>query len=122
MIMLNGRNSSDNNFISVSVKGSSVVDYCLIPQEKLDAYTDFNVILTTDLINKHCSIGSVGPSCIPDHSFLKRIICMTISIIEQQGIGVVMLKSSGEISPGRMILCQFCGLDSVRQKQSGYGV
>jgi len=70
MIMLNGRKSSNNNFTSVSVKGSSVVDYCLIPQEKLDVYTDFNVILTTDLINKHCSIGSVGPSCMPDHSFL----------------------------------------------------
>ena len=36
----------------------------------LDAYTAFNVILITDLINKHCSIGSVGPSCIPDHSSL----------------------------------------------------
>jgi len=30
---------------STTVKGSSVVEYCLIPQKKLDAYTDFNVIL-----------------------------------------------------------------------------
>jgi len=40
MIMLNGRKSSYNNFTSVSVKGSSVVDNCLIPHEKLDVYTD----------------------------------------------------------------------------------
>ena len=31
-------------------------------------------------------------------------------------------KNSEERSPGEMILCQYCGLTSVRQKQSGLGV
>ena len=51
MCILNGRNSISNDFTSVSVKGSAVVDYCLVSHESLSSFSSFNVIRTVDLIN-----------------------------------------------------------------------
>ena len=35
MSMLNGLNYTDNDFTSMSIKGCSVVDYCLISHDSL---------------------------------------------------------------------------------------
>lgn len=69
MCMLNGRGSS-NNFTSVSVKGSSVVDYCIATHDNLCNMIDFEVVLTSQLINTSGDIRVLAPTCIPDHSLL----------------------------------------------------
>ena len=50
--MLNGRCGIKNDFTSVSVKGSSVVDYCFVSHENLSAFQDFEVIRAVDLISR----------------------------------------------------------------------
>ena len=47
MCVLNGRNYTHNDFTSISVKGSSVVDYCIVHQDNLELFSDFNVITVT---------------------------------------------------------------------------
>ena len=69
MCILNGRNYTVNDFTSVSVKGCSVVDYCLVSHEHLHHFTDFNVIRTIDLINK-IGVRNILPRNMPDHSVL----------------------------------------------------
>ena len=51
LCILNGRNSDRNDFTSISVKGCSVVDYCITPYDIFNYFTDFTVTRTTDLIN-----------------------------------------------------------------------
>jgi hypothetical protein len=69
MCILNGRSYSVNDFTSVSVKGCSVVDYCLVSHESFKHFTDFNVIRTSDLINR-IDVRSFFPRNIPDYSVL----------------------------------------------------
>ena len=68
--ILNGRNYAKNDFISVSVKGSSAVDYCLISHENLPLFGSFNVIRTVGLISRLRNINSVAPVSFPDHSVI----------------------------------------------------
>ena len=70
MCILNGRNYTNNGFISVCVKGSSVVDYCLVSHESLPIFSCFEVISTVDLISRLCSISTVAPASFPDHSVI----------------------------------------------------
>ena len=51
MCMLNGRSLHENNATSISVHGSSVVDYCLVAHDQVCKFNDFKVSLTTDVIN-----------------------------------------------------------------------
>ena len=44
MCVLNGRNSKQNDFTSISVKGTSSVNYCLVPYESLERFDEFEVI------------------------------------------------------------------------------
>ncbi|XP_060597913.1 uncharacterized protein LOC132751716 [Ruditapes philippinarum] len=74
--ILNGRNFTKNDFTSVSVKGASVVDYCLVPHDSMDHFSDFCVTLTSDVINNCKNIIKFAPSSIPDHSLLSwNILC-----------------------------------------------
>ena len=68
--MLNGRSDASNEFTSVSAKGSSVVDYCVVSHDNLYKITDFKITLTSDVINKVGIVHSLLPTCIPDHSLL----------------------------------------------------
>ena len=70
MCILNGRNFKTNNFTSVSSKGSAVVDYVLVPYECLNRYSDFEVILASDLLKQSVDIRTMENTKIPDHSFL----------------------------------------------------
>ena len=56
MCMLNGRNCIKNDYTSVSTKGASVVDYCVIRHEHLEMFSDFSVNLTCDVISKYDNI------------------------------------------------------------------
>ncbi|XP_060589316.1 uncharacterized protein LOC132744577 [Ruditapes philippinarum] len=81
--MLNGRTNSSNEFTSVSVKGSSVVDYCVVTHDSLSKFTDFSVKLTSDVINSSCDINSLAPTCLPDHSLLSwNIVCNSANFID----------------------------------------
>ena len=85
MIMLNGRfNKCDDNFTSISVKGHSIVDYCITKQEQLGYFSDFKVMPTSQIMNRNCNVGTFVPSCIPDHSLLTWKIKL-----EQSTLGVV---------------------------------
>ena len=68
--ILNGRNSVKNDFTYISVKGCSVVDYCITPYDSLNYFTDFTVTRTTDLINKADALSVLAPPSIPDHPLL----------------------------------------------------
>jgi len=71
MCMLNGRNSARNDFTSISVKGCSVVDYCIVSHDQLNDFKNFQVIRATELITQCGIVGSdVAPTSIPDHSCL----------------------------------------------------
>ena len=71
--MLNGRNpeSSANEFTCIRSQCSSVVDYCLVPHEDLNKYTDFKVWKVSDLINKSRILNTLDVNTSrPDHSIL----------------------------------------------------
>ena len=70
MCILNGRNFKCDNFTSVSAKDCAVVDYVLVPYECLDRYSNFEVILATNIVERSVGIQAVDNITIPDHSFL----------------------------------------------------
>ena len=84
LCILNGRNCKNNDFTSISHKGSSVVDYCLVPYEKLDTYCDFEVIRSRDLIERCLNIQSLENIVIPDHAILTWKLCINTYIEKQQ--------------------------------------
>ena len=57
-------------FTSMSVKGSSVVDYCLVSHEHLSLFSEFKVTRVTDLVNLLNHNNVLAPSGLPDHSIL----------------------------------------------------
>ena len=80
MAMLNGRFSEcDNHFTSVSVKGLSVVDYCISQQNQLSNFSDFKVLPTSQIMDRNNIVGVYAPSCIPDHSLLSWKINMKVT-------------------------------------------
>ena len=70
MCILNGRNFLKNDFTSVSVKGSSVVDNCLVSHESLPIFNCFDVVRTVDLINRLHNIAAIAPVSFLDHSVI----------------------------------------------------
>jgi hypothetical protein len=62
--VLNGRNFVKNDFTSVSVKGCSVVDWCIIQQEYLQMFTEFSVIRSTELMSRVTFKDNFLPSSI----------------------------------------------------------
>ena len=71
MCMLNGRFDNDqDNFTSVSTKGSAVVDYCIVTHSNFSQFSDFRVTSTNDLINSVPELCRLTSSGIPDHSLL----------------------------------------------------
>ena len=69
--ILNGRNSMNNDFTSVSTKGRSVVDYCLIPHDCIDIFRKFSVVHVIDLINTIPNFSNCMGTSMPDHSLLR---------------------------------------------------
>ncbi|MES9880125.1 MAG: reverse transcriptase family protein [Sedimenticola sp.] len=76
MCILNGRNTHTNDFTSVSTKGLSVVDYCLVEHGALKYFNDFRVLRVSEVINA----GGHTPTALPDHSLLTW--CMVFDCLD----------------------------------------
>ena len=71
MCILNGRfGQKFDNFTSVSTKGSSVVDYCIVTHDDLSVFHDFRVTSPFDLINTFPDLCQAASSGVPDHALL----------------------------------------------------
>ena len=70
--MLNGRNYVCNDFTRIGTTGRSVVDYCMIPYESIDKFSQFTVIRMTRMME----LVGMTVDHPPDHSILKW--CMDI--------------------------------------------
>ncbi|CAC5411253.1 unnamed protein product [Mytilus coruscus] len=68
--VLNGRYPIHDDFTYVSTKGSTVVDYCVVPYESLCHYKNFKFTRASVLCNKSAQPGSFSLNHIPDHSVL----------------------------------------------------
>ena len=75
MCMLNGGNYICNDFTSISTKGHSVVDYCLVSHDNLQHCTDFDTVHVADMLDVF-GIGTCISKNIPDHS----VICWKVNI------------------------------------------
>ncbi|VDI02802.1 Hypothetical predicted protein [Mytilus galloprovincialis] len=82
--ILNGRKTLTNDFTFVSTRGSSVVDYCILPYEMLDSFNSFSVTRATTIIQ---SLGEPGRydlrKIVPDHSLLTWNMCLYFPIEDQ---------------------------------------
>ncbi|VDH90239.1 Hypothetical predicted protein [Mytilus galloprovincialis] len=81
--ILNGRNSLHNDYTFISTRGSSVVDYCVLPYEQLKSFSDFTVHRTTELIK---NIGMVDKfdlrRIVPDHSVLTWSMSLNFNFVD----------------------------------------
>lgn len=64
----------------ISTRGSSIVDYCVVPYENLKCFKNFEVIRASELANQSVTTGSIEPKYIPDHSVLcwENLLCKSI--------------------------------------------
>jgi hypothetical protein len=74
MFVLNGRNTIQNDYTSISTKGCAVVDYCIVSQEFLNIFKDFNVLRATQIVTDVSKTTGLSPSSIPDHSIVSLIL------------------------------------------------
>ena len=91
MCMLNGRfDEAFNDFTSISTKGSSVVDYCLVSHHDIGLFSDFKVVSTLEVIDSVRLLSSFATSGIPDHSLLK----WNLIIADNSGLPAPRLQAS----------------------------
>ncbi len=97
--VLNGRQGicAKDDFTSVSTKGLSVVDFCIVPHENLDIYSEFKVHRAREMMQEHNCVPEVDPSkSIPDHSLLSWSIeceCLVYDRTDMTRVGNIMTKS-----------------------------
>ncbi|KAH3728101.1 hypothetical protein DPMN_054048 [Dreissena polymorpha] len=71
MCISNGRNTVTNDLTSVSSKGTSVVDYCIVNHEDLGMFQDFQVLRVNDMLNTSGAVGRrFVPTSLPENSCL----------------------------------------------------
>ena len=71
MCMLNGRFDNDqDNFTSISKKGSAVADYCIVAHSNFSQFSTLRVTSTNYLINTIPELCRLKSSGVPDHSLL----------------------------------------------------
>ena len=83
MCIANGRVTPDksNQFTSVSVKGSAVVDYIAISHEYIDKCVSCEVLSVNDLLQQYNLYGLIGDKCKPpDHSIISLTIHTLVSL------------------------------------------
>ena len=69
--IVNGRNTVENDFTSISPKGLSVVDYVIVPYEELANSSKFTVTRASAAYDAAGCVGVTDPTrVIPDHSIL----------------------------------------------------
>ncbi len=81
--MLNGRHGvcNKNDFTSISSKCLAIVDYSLVPFEKLQNFYDFQVHRSIQRIQECGCVPYIDPTKkVPDHSILTwKIMCESLS-------------------------------------------
>ena len=95
MCILNGRFGEGDAFTSVSTKGLSVVDYCIVPIEYFSKFVNFKVHSMLDILQNH-NLHSIGN--LPDHSLL----VWNFLIEEEAPCDDI---PSGRVVPGNPFLC-----------------
>ena len=71
MVVTAGRVAGQNDFTSISSKGTSVVDYIAVPHENIGDCSLFNVKTVSDIISENRLESMVSSTCkAPDHSLL----------------------------------------------------
>jgi hypothetical protein len=73
MCVVNGRVTPQfDNWTSVSVRGSAVVDYFIVPYEQLSLCDEFKVCTAREMVEKYCDVSCITNTrnIIPDHSIL----------------------------------------------------
>ena len=69
--VLNGRNYTSNDFTFIGPQEASVVDYCIVPHEKLNLFDSFEVIRMSDKLNDWNLFDTFDNlTSMPDHSIL----------------------------------------------------
>ena len=71
--MLSGRNYIQNDFTSVSSKGCSVVDYCIISHDQLNDFQYFKVVRASELIKYMWCFSLLCRSSIESRPFLSGL-------------------------------------------------
>ena len=81
LCILNGRISPENNdFTNLSSRGTSVVDYIIVPHDKISCFRNFQVISCKSIIEINNLYNLLGErSRIPDHAVLYVEMRSTIS-------------------------------------------
>eukprot|EP00732_Lithocolla_globosa_P001140 Lithocolla_globosa_v1_NODE_518_length_3838_cov_6.179752.p2 type:complete len:210 gc:universal NODE_518_length_3838_cov_6.179752:3159-2530(-) len=83
---LHGRNTDKDNFTDFTENGSSVVDYCLVPYDKLNLLKEFSVCPPHDLVDEMERKGWLEVASIPkppQHAILHWQLDLS-SLIPQQ--------------------------------------
>ncbi len=72
---------NQNDFTSISSKGLTVVDYCLVPFEELQNFSDFQVHRSRPRIQECGCVPYINPTKkVPDHSILSwKFMCESVS-------------------------------------------
>ena len=71
MIVANGRVPGNHDFTSISTRGKSVVDFCVIPQENFENCISFDIHAMSDLIDDLDMQCLISEKCkMSDHSIL----------------------------------------------------
>ena len=82
--VLNGRNNTSNDFTFIGLQGASVVDYCIVPYEKLNLFDSFEVIRMSDKLNDLNLFDTFDNlTSMPDHSILSwKIVLHNLEVNE----------------------------------------
>ncbi len=97
--MMNGRTEGNYGYTFVSTRGTSVVDYVLVPHEKYKECTAFEVTPCNKLVEQHSLLHLLSEkSKLPDHSVLTLMFgikgcCMPLPG-RPPGESIVTLKSN----------------------------
>ena len=69
--VLNGRNYTSNDFTFIGPQEASVVDYCIVPYEKVNLFDSFEVIRMSDKLNDWNLFDTFDNlTSMPDYSIL----------------------------------------------------
>ena len=98
MCTVNGRSAKDN-YTCITPNGASVVDYCLVPYEKLSIIQDFTVTTPGDLLTQSNCAGIVDPTrTLSDHNMLKWSILLNLETDVE-----IQIKSVPEVPSAKII-------------------
>ena len=78
MCIINDCNYSCNDYASISARGCSVVEYCLVFQDERANFNEFKVITVSEMINIYELVTTSKGNNLPDHYLLSwKTVCDT---------------------------------------------